>query len=31
MGIRGAAIATLVSRVVEFVIVVVYIAFFDKS
>ena len=31
MGIRGAAIATLVSRVVEFVIVVLYIAFFDKK
>lgn len=31
MGIRGAAIATLVSRVVEFAIVVVYIAFFDKK
>lgn len=31
MGIRGAAIATLVSRIVEFVIVVLYIAFFDKK
>ena len=30
MGIRGAAIATLVSRIVELVIVVLYLAFFDK-
>ena len=31
MGIRGAAIATLVSRMVELGIVVVYLAFFDKK
>lgn len=31
LGIRGAAVATLVSRVAEFAIVVVYIAFFDKK
>lgn len=31
LGIRGAAIATLVSRIAEFLIVVVYIAFFDKK
>ena len=31
MGVAGAAIATLVSRIAEFVIVVVYIAFFDKK
>ena len=30
MGIQGAAIATLVSRVAELVIVVLYLAFFDK-
>ena len=30
MGIRGAAIATLVSRIVELVIVVLYLAFLDK-
>ena len=30
MGIRGAAIATLVSRIVELVIVVLYLAFFDR-
>ena len=30
MGIRGAAIATLISRIVELVIVVLYLAFFDK-
>ncbi len=31
MGVRGAAIATLISRVVELVIVIVYIAFFDRK
>ncbi len=31
MGIRGAAVATLVSRIVEFLIAVIYIAFFDKK
>lgn len=31
LGIRGAAIATLISRIVEFIIVVVYIAVFDKK
>ncbi len=31
LGIRGAAIATLISRIVEFLIIVVYIAFFDKK
>ena len=31
MGAAGAAVATLVSRITEFVIVVVYIAFFDKK
>ncbi len=31
MGVAGAAIATLVSRIAEFVIVVVYLAFFDKK
>ena len=31
MGVRGAAIATLCARVVEFVIVVVYVLFFDKK
>ena len=31
LGIRGAAIATLVSRMVELLIVVIYLAFFDKK
>ncbi len=31
MGVAGAAIATLVSRIAEFCIVVVYLAFFDKK
>lgn len=31
LGAAGAAIATLVSRVVEFIIVLVYLAFFDKK
>jgi len=31
MGAAGAAVATLVSRIAEFVIVVVYLAFFDKK
>ena len=31
LGAAGAAIATLVSRIVEFAIVVVYLAFFDKK
>lgn len=31
LGAAGAAIATLISRVVEFIIVVVYLAFFDKK
>lgn len=31
LGIRGAAIATLVSRIVELLIVLVYLAFFDKK
>lgn len=31
LGVRGAAIATLVSRIAEFIIVVVYLAFFDKK
>jgi len=31
LGIRGAAIATLSSRIVEFVIIVCYIAFIDKK
>ena len=31
MGVEGAAIATLSARVVEFVIVVVYVLFFDKK
>ena len=31
LGAAGAAIATLTSRIVEFVIVVVYLAFFDKK
>ena len=30
LGIRGAAIATLASRIVEFAIVAIYLAFFDK-
>lgn len=31
LGIRGAAIATLISRIAEFLIVVAYLAFFDKK
>jgi len=31
MGAAGAAVATLISRIVEFLIVVVYLAFFDKK
>lgn len=31
LGIRGAAIATLVSRIVELAIVIIYIAFFDQK
>ncbi len=31
MGIRGAAVATLVSRAIEFVVVTVYILFIDKK
>ena len=31
MGIRGAAVATLISRVVELVIITVYVLFFDKK
>ncbi|MBQ7923198.1 MAG: MATE family efflux transporter [Clostridia bacterium] len=31
MGVRGAAIATLISRILEFLIVVVYLAFFDRK
>ena len=31
MGVRGAAIATLSARVVEFIVVVVYVLFFDKK
>ncbi len=31
LGVAGAAIATLTSRIVEFIIVAVYLAFFDKK
>lgn len=31
MGIVGAAVATLISRIIEFLIVVIYIAFIDKK
>jgi len=31
MGVRGAAVATLVSRIIEFGIVVVYLAFMDRK
>lgn len=31
LGIRGAAIATLISRIIELVIVIVYIAFIDRK
>ena len=31
MGVEGAAIATLCARIVEFIIVVVYVLFFDKK
>lgn len=31
MGVEGAAIATLVSRIVEFLIVLVYVLFFDRK
>ncbi len=31
MGVEGAAIATLCARIVEFIIVVVYVIFFDKK
>lgn len=31
LGVRGAAIGTLVSRIAEFAVVVIYVAFFDKK
>ncbi|MBQ4353685.1 MAG: MATE family efflux transporter [Clostridia bacterium] len=31
LGVRGAAVATLISRIAELAIVIVYIAFFDKK
>lgn len=31
MGIRGAAVATLISRAIEFIVVVIYILFIDKK